>query len=93
MSMSKYVEGIIPPDKKWKEMKAVYDACEKAGVGLPIDVDAFFDGEIPHDKGAVINLMDHSAITPVMEEMTDGYEVEIAKLPKNVKFIRIYISW
>lgn len=95
MSMSKHVEGIVPPDQKWRDMKRVYDACEKAGIDLPVEVDAFFDGEIPCDQGAVINLIDHIAVQPLsdIEEMAEGYNIEIAELPKNVKFIRFYMSW
>lgn len=32
MSMSLNVMGFKPPDEKWKQMKAAYEACCAAGV-------------------------------------------------------------
>jgi hypothetical protein len=45
MGMSTRVIAFRPADEKWKEMKDIYDACYKAGIRLPEEVDDFFDGE------------------------------------------------
>ena len=36
MSMSTHVVGFHPPDEKWKEMKAAWDACMAANVNPPV---------------------------------------------------------
>ncbi len=55
MSMSTYVIGFKPPDSKWKEMKAIYDACEKGKISPPEEVIEFFDGE-PDINGVEVKL-------------------------------------
>lgn len=92
MGMSTYVVGFRPADDKWKKMKAVWDACKDAGTEPPKDVLKFFDDEYPNDKpGQEINL------GKAAEEWGDGdrsgYEVDIEKLPKGVRYIRFYNSW
>ena len=89
MSMSTHIIGFIPPDEKWKKMKTAYDACIKANVDVPEAVDKFFNGYKPDPKG-------HEVAVPNKEygdEGVSGIEIEVAKIPKNVKFIRFYNSW
>jgi len=94
MGMSTHIQGIVPPDDKWKKMKEAYDACNKAGIDIPEEIEAFFNYEIPDDKGVIIEVENHEAVQKCSpHEMAEGYEVEIAKLPKNVKFIRFYNSY
>jgi hypothetical protein len=45
MSMSMHVIGFVPPDGTWAQMKAIWDACQAAGVSLPDEVEDFFGGE------------------------------------------------
>jgi len=89
--MSTNVVAFRPADEKWKQMKAVYDACDKAGVSIPEEVDDFFNGEPPDEAGVEV------AIAHAMQEWNDdggeGYEVDISKLPKDIKIIRFYNSW
>lgn len=101
------VTGIRPPDKDWKEMKAVYDACKKANVAMPEAVQEFyergrleknlrkkpakFDYKDPDMKGIEMNLTEHDFCRSyqVGPEMEDVYEIEVAKIPKDLTFIFI----
>lgn len=99
MSRSLHVYAIRAPDAKWKAMKAAYDACTLAGVAIPKEVDAFFEGDVPDPAGVLIDLRyseagpdgwkDH----PCLRETEDdwGYEVDLSKLPKDVTTIRFTV--
>ena len=92
MSMSTHIVGFRPADEKWKEMKTIWDACEKAGIDIPEAVEEFFDGEAPGDKpGAEVEI--ESALREWQDEGASGYEVDLGKLPKNVTVLRFYNSW
>ncbi len=93
MSMSMGVIGSVPADDKWKEMKAVYEACQEAGVNLPEEVVEFF-GE-GCEEPCEMNGME---VEIPYKEWTDGeakqgIEIEVKKIPKNVKKIRFYNSF
>lgn len=92
MSMSTYVVGFKPADDKWKKMKAVWDACEDAGIGIPATVHAFFDGEYPGDSpGMTVDIC--QAITEWSAGDSCGYEVDVTKLSKDVTVVRFFNSW
>ena len=99
MSMSTCVEAIRPPNEKWKKMKVAYDACKAAGAGIPDDVDDFFNGEPPDDRGVVVchvskydkELPDW--VTKVDKEMQEGFEIDISKLPRDVTVLRFTNSY
>lgn len=93
MSMSTYVIGFHPPDAKWQQMKAVWDSCRSAGVDPPDEVLSFFDHEPPDDAGVKINLEEHACCSKYGEDMTEGFEIDISKLPPNITKIRFYNSW
>lgn len=93
MGMSTHVIGFRPPDAKWKKMKAIYDSCIEAEIDVPDEVDEFFDGEPPDERGIQIDLQKTGCIKKYKGDMVDGYEVEVAKIPKDVTFIRVYNSY
>ena len=92
MSMSTHVMGVIPPDEKWKQMKAVWDSCETAGISVPKEVEKFFNYEKPDDAGVIFDL-----VLPYARRYSDtgseGYEIDVKDIPENVKTIRFYNSW
>ncbi len=93
MGMSTHVIGFRPPDETWKKHKAVYDACIKAGVEVPKTTFEFFNYEAPDDGGVVVKLEQHQSVSTYNDESQSGYEVDISKLPKDIKTIRFYNSW
>ena len=93
MSMSTYVKGFRPPDKKWKEMKAVWDACEKADIEKPDEVLEFFGHDEPDDSGVEVNLEKDACCKEFDCDGHSGFEIEVSKLPKDIKIVRFYNSW
>ncbi len=91
MGMNTYIKGFEPPDTEWKAKKAAYDACETAAIPIPIELELYFGHKLPDDHGRDIDIT--MATTPWEADMQEGFEIEIAKLPPNVKIIRFYNSW
>lgn len=89
--MSTSVVGFRPIDEKWKQMKAVWDACESAGVDPPEEVAKFFEYCEPDNAGVEVSIRD--AATKWHNSYASGYEVDITKLPEGVKIIRFFNSW
>lgn len=88
MVMGIQVEGLKPPDGIWEDMKAVWDACEKAKIGIPEEVNKFFDGEPPDEKGVKVDIPTHK----YESDGEDGYEVHLNEIPLGVKIIRFIRS-
>ena len=96
MSMSKHIIGIKPPDDKWLAMKAAYNACILAKISVPDEVTRFFNGDEPDALGVQVRqstLIASGAVTDYSADMKDGFEIDITKLPKDVKIIRVYNSY
>ncbi len=96
MSMSTSVLGFKPPDEKWRQMKAIYDACTAAGVEVPSEVSKFFDYCPPDEMGVMVEedeLEECGALREYNEESGSGYEIVLEKLPPDVKVIRFVNSW
>ena len=92
MSMSSYVVAFRPPDETFKKMMDVYKTCCEAGVDLPKKVSEFFDDTEPDPKGVEIDIKD--AVEEWNDgEMSEGFQVDLEKLPKGVKYIRFYNSY
>lgn len=93
MGMSMHITGFRPADDRWKRMKAVYEACEAAGVDVPEDVEEFFDYQSPGDKpGMEVEIEDSEAVSEWHDECGSGYEIDVAKLPKDIVIIRVYVA-
>ena len=56
MSMSTHVYGFRPPDERWQQMKAVFDASKAAGIQVPIEVESFFENGEPDTSGQEVDL-------------------------------------
>ena len=92
MSMNTHVVGFKPPDDKWKKMKAVYDACKLAGINPPGDVSDYFQGA-PDDRGVEVEIEKQPCTKEYSDDMRQGFEVDIKKLPPDVTIIRFYNSY
>lgn len=86
MSKELYLEGIILPDNKWKQMKKVYDACIEADVDIPTNVQVYFNYEAPNDIGIVLDLTEY--FTSTLEK---GLEINVEDIPENVKILRFIV--
>lgn len=92
MGMSTHVYGFREPNDHWRRMQAVWKACVDAGIEIPGDVDAFFDGEVPDDSGVRVKLPSR-AVRPYSEDMQEGYEVVLDELPEDLTTIRFVNSY
>lgn len=95
MSMHTHVVGIKLPDEKWCKMKAVYDACQAAGVPTPALVDAYFGDLKPDEVGVVLDLVELApgCCSPWAEGSKEGFEIRLKLLPPDVAVIRFFNSW
>lgn len=93
MGMSLSVVGVVPDDDEWKKMKAIWDACKSAGIDPPREVERFFDDTDPDESGRLIHLTRTEYAREWRDDCSDGYEIDISKLPPHVKVLRFYASW
>lgn len=89
MSMSTHVVGYRPPDERWHQMKAIWDACAEAGIDPPEEVRSFFGGEAPDARGIEVEV--ESQLW--QENGRAGLEVALADLPPNVTHLRFFNAW
>lgn len=96
MGVCYYVEGIRPPDERWKKYKAAYDAWRELPDSgeLPEQLLAFFDHRDPDKEGVIVDLDEcEEAVTEWEEEGRSGYQVDLSKIPKDLKILRFVISY
>ncbi len=94
--MSSHVMGLKPVDEKWRKMYAAYKACEEASIDPPKKVLDFFEGvefDSIETTGIEVDLEETDCCKEYSGNMKDGFEIEVAKLPKDVKIIRFYNSY
>lgn len=93
MSMSTGVLGFKPADEKFYKMKEVFESCQELGIAPPDEVDDYFDGYGVEGDGVRVEIEELECCTEYKADMENGYEIDITKLPKDVKIIRFYNSY
>jgi len=93
MGMTTSVVGIKPPDTTFKKMLKIWQACKAAAVEPPKLVQDYFNNEDPDEAGVKVDLFNHEAVTPFKDESSEGFNIEVGKLPVGVKIVRVYNSW
>ncbi len=93
MGMSTYVKGFRPPDATWQRMKAVYDACEAAGITPPDEVSDFFEWGRPDPEGVEVDIERTDSVQEWSDEYRSGFQVDVSKLPPGVTVVRVYNSY
>lgn len=83
MGMSTHVVGIRPPDAKWKQMKAVWDACQVAGVEPPDEVAEFFDHSPPDPSGIEVSLERNPCVQMFSDDMRQGVRCGHRQAPQE----------
>lgn len=89
MSISLCISGITPPDDEYHQMEAIWDSCNAAGIDVPEKVLEYFNWKDPEAKGIRRDI--DECLTDCEEEYTRGYDIEIAKLDPNIRFIRVIL--
>lgn len=87
-------------DTTYQNHKAVLQACQKANVSLPKETSEYFgvkegsypDSDLLEEKLSVPLSVDKH-YKDYLEEGSDGYEIDLRKLPKEVQILRIYNSY
>lgn len=103
MGLSTYIIGIKPADEQWRQMKAVWDACNVVGIQPPTEVTDFFDDAPPNEKGVEVEInfnrydlkdkRNHPAVSFINDDGREFWDVDISKLPADVKIVRFVNSW
>lgn len=105
MSMSTNVVAFRDMDGEFSRMLDIKQFCDQKKVSYPQEVKDYFkdvdledytpDGDL--DDGDLHDAMLKVDISAALQEWSDdsseGYEVDVAKLPSDVKTIRFYNSW
>jgi len=100
MSSTAFVLGVVPADKRYKEMLDIQTMCLSAGVTIPKEVSDFFGGAPrPSETGHNVPLgilgsdnVDHVCASHYSDALASGIEIDVGKLPGNIKFIRFLRS-
>lgn len=98
MGMSSHIQGFIPDtDSNYLRHKKVLLVCLEANVELPKETAEYFGSKSP-DKylleeklGVRLEMGVH--YEKYSADMTDGFEVDITKLPQGVTKLRFYNSY
>jgi hypothetical protein len=93
MGMSTYVNYYRPPDEKFEKMKAAYNACKNAGLDTPDEVSDFFQGQNPNLLNGVEIQAPSNSYVEGSDDSRQYIEVDLTKLPKDVRFVRFVNSW
>lgn len=93
---SLHVYGIIEPDEKYKNMVSAWEACMKAGIGVPDALGKYFDWETPDSEGMRILLGKadelfkfQPGVSYHSEEYESGVIIDIAKIDPRIKKIKV----
>lgn len=91
--MSSHLVAFIPDnDPTYQKHLRIFQMCKTEGVSLPKETEDYFGGEKPEEKLRFpltkgVHYKNHS------EEMEDGFEVDLSKLPKEVTRLRFVNSY
>lgn len=88
-----FIMGFVPPDGEYRKMAAVWKSCEDAGVPIPDEVSKYFRHEPPTGIGFEVNLETDRCCSEYKEDMIDGFEIDVDKIPENIKIIRVYMNY
>lgn len=86
------VVGFQDPDEDYLKKKVAWDACVAANVSVPEELEDFFRGWPPDERGREIEL-------PIREwsdsrdSMRRGYELSVSDIPAGVKVLRFVADY
>lgn len=88
MGMSTHVYGIRDMDGKYKKMMEVKQFCDSRGVSYPEEVRLYFG----HKTESEMLEMEIPS-TEYLDDSSQGIEIEVKDIPKEVKTIRFVNSY
>ena len=100
MGMTTHIKAFQPSDNpNFKAHKEIAELCLKANISLPTETAAFF-GVSP--TAGYLEMIEEALEVPlkqgvhydeIQEDMTEGFIVDINKLPKGVNIIKFINSY
>jgi hypothetical protein len=98
MGMSTDIKGFIPDtDKDYLRHKRVLLACKENQVSLPKETAAYFNANMPDpyllEEKLEVELQNGVHYKEWREDMQQGFEVDLTKLPQGVTKLRFYNCW
>ncbi len=95
MGMSMHVTGIRDKDVIFKKMMEAKKFCDDRQLSYPKEVSDFF-GKLIREKDSYIEEEFTHVSVPHREwvgEFSNGFEIEVAEIPKDTKVLRFYCSY
>jgi hypothetical protein len=92
--MSMNVVGI--PDREYfDKMIEIKEKCEELEIELPEQVKKFFGNYYGETKECIEaeTLFQEIPYTKFSNSYQEGFEIDVDKIPSNIKTIRFYCSW
>lgn len=100
MGMSTHIEAFIPDtNSEYQKHKEILEMCIKHDVYLPEQTAVYFGQSVPYigllDEKLRLELKEGINYTnwSDSEEGSQGFEVDLTKLPKGVTKLRFYNNW
>ena len=92
MGMCTYVQGLKPKTEEYEKKLQIYKLCKETNVNVPDEIEDFFDGEVC-EEGILTDIPKDA-----MKEYSDNYcheyyEVDLTKIPSDIKKIRFVNSY
>lgn len=92
MSVSTSIVGVRDLSKKFDSMIKLKLACEETGVPYPKELKDYFgssyEESVEYLRGICETVKIDEAVKEYKKDMIDGFEVDLSKLPFEVKSIR-----
>lgn len=100
MGMSTHIRGFIPDnDPEYLKHKKILLVCSESGVSLPKETMKYFgtkyedaDKRLLEEK-LEVELKEGVHYKEWGEESSQGYEVDLTKLPKGITKLRFFNNW
>ena len=73
----------------YKKKLAVLNACNRAGVSLPDEINDYFDGGGDPEYPLVIDFFNTNEYS---DDYRQGIELDVSDIPEGVKIIRFFIG-
>lgn len=98
MGMSTHIEAFMPDtDADFQKHKKILQMCLENEVSLPKETALYFGQEEPEeyllDEKLSVSLKENVHYKDWSDESSQGYEVDLSKLPKGITKLRFYNNW
>lgn len=94
MSTFSYVQGVVPKDEKYLKMEKIYDDCTSLGIKAPDEVLSYLDALGESCESGLLTELPEGVVKQCGDmEGCDVWEIDIEKVPKDIKKIRFITSY